>query len=171
MTEALNGPHRLELGINDDVRRHLRDVVLGKIHPDAPFLPDDQVIVEENKDTFWRTFAGSKHPSALTSGFASNSISLTELGMRKEDIEKYEATHCPSQQSENLRETERDSLLKIILGMAIAKYGYNPLTKRNPVTGENAGSIHYDLDRYGCSVDVDTIRKHLKDAVDKFYTT
>lgn len=60
--------------------------------------------------------------------------------------------------------TERNTLYKIILGMAMAKYDYNPESRRNSATGENAGSISADLEKVGLSVDPDTIREHLKAA-------
>ncbi|PHQ24782.1 hypothetical protein CLH62_14560 [Marinobacter guineae] len=60
--------------------------------------------------------------------------------------------------------TERNTLYKIILGMAMAKYDYNPESRRNSATGENAGSISADLEEAGLSVDADTIREHLKAA-------
>lgn len=63
-----------------------------------------------------------------------------------------------------LSTTERNTLYKMILGMAIKKYGYNPESRRNAATGENTGSICADLEKAGLSVDSDTIRDHLKAA-------
>lgn len=60
--------------------------------------------------------------------------------------------------------TERNTLYRMILGMAIAKYGYDPESRRNAATGENAGSISADLEKVGFSIDADTIREHLKAA-------
>ena len=61
-----------------------------------------------------------------------------------------------------------DSLLKLVLGMAIDAYRYNPNAKRNTATGENKGSIHYALKSIGLDVDADTIRKYIKLAEDRF---
>ena len=75
----------------------------------------------------------------------------------------------PSQTAnkENLIETERTSLLKMILGMAIKKYRYEPGKSKNEATGDGAGSILSDLDRIGIKIDSGTIRKYLKEAEDK----
>ncbi len=67
-----------------------------------------------------------------------------------------------------LSENERTTLLKMILGMAKAKYGYVPKSERNTATGAKVGSIYADLENEGLSVDVKTIRKHLNVAVEKF---
>ncbi len=55
---------------------------------------------------------------------------------------------------------ERESLLKLIIGMAIAGYTYDPRISRNTATAEIAS----DLDRLGIGLDVDTVRKWLKEA-------
>jgi hypothetical protein len=48
----------------------------------------------------------------------------------------------------SLTETERNSLLKMILGMAKARYGYDSKNPRNPATGGNKDSIYADLAKY-----------------------
>ncbi|MCT8972480.1 hypothetical protein [Microbaculum marinisediminis] len=55
---------------------------------------------------------------------------------------------------------ERESLLKLIVGMAVAGYRYNPSATRNEATSEIAG----DLERNGVPLDPDTIRKYLREA-------
>ncbi len=59
---------------------------------------------------------------------------------------------------------EKSTMLKIMLGMARAAYGYDPSLKKNAATGSNKGSIKYDLEKYGLSIDEETIRKYLKEA-------
>jgi len=59
---------------------------------------------------------------------------------------------------------ERNSLLKLVLGMAIKKYNYDPNSSRNNATGTNSGSIHADLEKCGINIDKDTIRKYLNEA-------
>jgi hypothetical protein len=61
-------------------------------------------------------------------------------------------------------EKEKNIMLKLIIGMAIDKYGYNPDSLRNKATGENSGSIKAALDFHGIKIDADTIRKYLNDA-------
>ena len=67
----------------------------------------------------------------------------------------------------NLPISERDSLLKMILGMAVSKYNYNPSSTRNIATGDNKGSIAFDLSKHGLNLDSDTIRKFIKEAEEK----
>lgn len=60
--------------------------------------------------------------------------------------------------------TERNTLLKIIIGMAIDAYDYKPDQAKNKATGENNSSIKAALERVGISMDADTIRKYLNEA-------
>ena len=53
---------------------------------------------------------------------------------------------------------ERDSLLKLVIGMAVGGYGYVPTANRS----EQPAMIEEDLALQGVSLDVDTIRKWLK---------
>lgn len=55
---------------------------------------------------------------------------------------------------------ERDTLLKIIIGMAIAGYKYKPDAPRNDAIADIQG----DLDKLGIPVSDDTIRKWLNEA-------
>lgn len=59
-----------------------------------------------------------------------------------------------------LRTRERESLLRLIVGMAIGGYGYDPTAARSTVTGEIAS----DLEKAGVPLDPDTVRKWLKEA-------
>ncbi len=56
---------------------------------------------------------------------------------------------------------ERDTLLKIILGMAMGGYGYDPAASKSSTVKE----IHDDLALRGIVLDPDTIRNKLRDAV------
>lgn len=59
---------------------------------------------------------------------------------------------------------ERETMLKLIIGMAIDGYGYDLLAAKSPLTGEGEDSLHAHLQLHGISVDPDTIRKYLKEA-------
>lgn len=60
---------------------------------------------------------------------------------------------------------ERNTLLKIVLGMARDAYGYDPSAgKKNPATGKGPDSIHAALLRFGLEVSDDSIRKYLREA-------
>jgi hypothetical protein len=58
---------------------------------------------------------------------------------------------------------ERATLIKIIYGMAVTKYGYSSSNSRNPATGKNKGSIAFDLEKLGLEVSAETIRKYLNE--------
>lgn len=57
--------------------------------------------------------------------------------------------------------TERNTLLKLVIGMAIKGYRYDPTKSKNDATNEIAN----DIAALGMSVTDDTIRTHLKQAV------
>lgn len=57
---------------------------------------------------------------------------------------------------------ERDSLLKLVIGMAVAAYAYDPKAGRSDRPSEIAG----DLERAGVPLDVDTVRKWLREAAE-----
>jgi hypothetical protein len=57
---------------------------------------------------------------------------------------------------------ERDSLLKLVIGMAVAAYAYDPKAARSDRPTEIAG----DLVRNGVPLDVDTGRKWLREAAE-----
>lgn len=73
-------------------------------------------------------------------------------------------------QGENLGPRERSSLLKLILVMAVKKYGYRPGNK-NTATGSNRESISSDTEKLGLKMDNETIRKYLKEASEAFSDT
>lgn len=59
-----------------------------------------------------------------------------------------------------MRSRERESLLKLVIGMAIKGYSYDPTAGRSPTAKEIAG----DLALVGLPLDEDTVRKYLSEA-------
>jgi len=59
---------------------------------------------------------------------------------------------------------ERDSLLKLILGMALGGYGFDPNASKSPTPKEIAD----DLATHGISITDDTVRKYLKESARAF---
>jgi hypothetical protein len=59
-----------------------------------------------------------------------------------------------------LKTRERESFLKLIVGMAVEQYGYDPKSKRNEATAH----IRSDLENCGISMDDETILKKLREA-------
>lgn len=57
---------------------------------------------------------------------------------------------------------EKETLLRMIIGMAIDGYGYDPKANKSPTTKEIEGA----LDRIGLRVSDDTIRKRLREAAE-----
>ena len=57
---------------------------------------------------------------------------------------------------------ERESMLKLIIGMAIAGYRYEPRAKRNDLVRE----ITNDLEKYGVALSDDTVRKYLAEGAE-----
>ena len=79
-----------------------------------------------------------------------------ELSARIADLESAKS-HEPEKP---LGPRERDSLLKLVLGMAIRGYGYDPKAGRSGTAREIAS----DLQVSGLALDDDTIRKYLTEA-------
>jgi len=78
------------------------------------------------------------------------------------------ALRPPRQANERAKRTpilstsERNSLLRLIIGMAVGGYRYDPLATRSSVAPE----IVKDLESAGVPLDADTVRKYLKEAAD-----
>lgn len=66
-----------------------------------------------------------------------------------------------------LTETERNTMLTLILGMAVDAYGYDPTQVRSSLTGTGKDSLTVMLQTRGYDVSDDTIRKYLKEAAEK----
>jgi hypothetical protein len=89
---------------------------------------------------------------------------INQLGGRIKELETALASavvQAPPQLAEKpLNARERDSLLSMVIGMAIGGYGYNPSESRSKQPSAIAG----DLEVAGVALDVDTVRKWLKEA-------
>jgi hypothetical protein len=87
---------------------------------------------------------------------------VADIVISKAELENFEAQFIEAPEAEKpLSTSERNSLLKIILGMAMAGYKYDPAASRSSVTKE----IETDLTTMGMRVTDDTIRGYLKEAV------
>ena len=62
----------------------------------------------------------------------------------------------------HLNTTERNTLLTLVIGMSIKGYAYDPAASKSSTPNE----IAKDLAALGMSITDDTVRKHLKQAVD-----
>jgi hypothetical protein len=88
---------------------------------------------------------------------------IDRLRSINEELQKQLAGAAPAphdRPEKSLGTRERDSLLKLVIGMAVGCYRYNATAPRN----ERHAEIASDLARAGVPLDVDTIRKWLKEA-------
>lgn len=85
------------------------------------------------------------------------------LSARIDELQAIVASTAPSPPAaSDLGTRERESLLRLVIGMAVRGYGYDPRTKRSDKVAEIAG----DLDALGVRLDPDTVRKWLKAAAE-----
>lgn len=70
-----------------------------------------------------------------------------------------------SDRIDHIRKSERGTVCTLILGMAVARFGYKPGNEsRQAATGEKAGSIVAALSEQGFKIDPKTVRKWLAEA-------
>ena len=83
-----------------------------------------------------------------------------------EQVEAYERQHKKepvSEEQRTLSVRERASFGKLVIGMAIDGYGFDPRDRRSQVVPE----IGKALRRYGMSLEDDTVRKYLYEGVEQ----
>jgi hypothetical protein len=102
-------------------------------------------------------------PIALVTWAINNEFTLS-IAMR----EWYDQQEKPKliKEKSALSEVERNTMLKLIIGMAMDSYGYDPESRKNSATGTNSASISAKLELKGVFVNDDTIRKYLNQAKD-----
>jgi hypothetical protein len=90
--------------------------------------------------------------------------------IRTDVLSEFERINADNESKTNtgLSETERNTMLKLIIGMAIDAYSYDPDGKKNPATGNNNGSIKVALEKLGLSADEKTIKKYLNEAAARY---
>lgn len=89
-----------------------------------------------------------------------------ELKSRSKEIERL-VGDAEGLNKHDLATRERSSLLKLILVMAVKKYGYLPGTT-NEATGTNKNSISSDSEVLGLDIGNRTVRKYLDEAAELF---
>ncbi|WP_394888438.1 hypothetical protein ACG873_24765 [Mesorhizobium sp. AaZ16] len=109
------------------------------------------------------------HQNELSEGYQKLLAKGDELvALKDERIESLESgivvleAKLASSDERPLGTRERDSLLKLIIGMAVDGYGYDPKAVKSPIAKELSDS----LERLGISLNDDTIRNFLKQAKD-----
>jgi hypothetical protein len=116
-------------------------------------LYEELRITWESEHTKWLKIVGEKNETlaALQERVASLEISSSETADIAAPID-----------GKSIGTRERDTLLKLIIGMARDSYNYDPKLNRSSVPQEIAD----DLTKHGISIDVDTVRKWLKQAAE-----
>jgi hypothetical protein len=84
---------------------------------------------------------------------------VAALEERVRHLEAQQSTQPPQKQ---LGTRERESLLKLVIGMAVGGYGYESTARRS----EQTTAIADDLLRAGVPLDADTVRKWLREAAE-----
>jgi hypothetical protein len=74
------------------------------------------------------------------------------------ELEALKSQRAIPAEAKPLSTRERDSLLKLVIGMAVNGYAFQPRAARSLAPSEVAG----DLEKLGIGLDVDTVRKYLK---------
>jgi hypothetical protein len=78
----------------------------------------------------------------------------------QKEYDELAITVATTKKPKDLSTKERETLLKMIIGMAVSGYRYDPTAPKSSITTE----IYDDLVSHGVGLDQDTIRSKLKDA-------
>lgn len=112
-------------------------------------------------DTLDEPFCKKDIEQLVSDSLLKPSVRVCEIGFTREELEAFEAQHGKKiPNNDNLHPKEWDSLLKLVIGMAIDAYGFDPKASRS--------AIHKDISdclaTRGISVNDDTVRKWLNKA-------
>jgi len=157
------------LALSNDLPKlfHYKDLIFNAVL--AERLKPLPLQVDGFKDPKERNF-GFK-PADLCSWARAKDLMLPEefssiVSVQKEPALHREGNTQKSKSEKALHPKERITFQKMILGMAMDMYKYDPKAKENACTGSNKGSISVSLAEQEFDLDEDTIRKYLKEAAD-----
>jgi len=185
--EYLDGPHTLDL----EICPAMKDWVVSLVHnTGGKLIALDGYFVRDIHGSLWRIMErftkeelAAKEKAAKTplpppypghsKSFnhrdyfypSDGDLKREELGFTKADIEKFEAlaTKKPIHaEGKPLKTRERETALKLIVGMAAAWYGYDPRTSKSSTVTE----IVNDLAGKGIVLSDDTVRRWLTEAAE-----
>ena len=117
-------------------------------------LYDESAAVHAKREANWTALDEAKDRT-----IAAKDRIVAALEDRVRDLEGQQTTQPAEKQ---LGARERESLLKVVIGMAVGGYSYDPKAARSDRPTEIAG----DLERAGVPLDVDTVRKWLREAAE-----
>jgi hypothetical protein len=148
-------------------KRGVRVADWKTLYDDAMALREREAEVAESRIADWKQL----HDKAVAQMAKDHSewLEITAgKNARIEDLEARIAVLAQAQaepsgpRPEEIGARSRDSLLKLVIGMAVAGYVYDPKATRSDKPTEIAG----DLERAGVPLDVDTVRKWLREAAE-----
>jgi len=102
-------------------------------------------------------------PEEFSLYFSSKELLQTSVACMRESHDRDYNLDTRATEPDKLHPKQRQSLQKMILGMALEQYGYDPSAR-----GSAVSQIADDLQGHGLSLDQDTIRKQLKAAAEEF---
>jgi len=143
--------------------------------PKSPVVIDGEITLTKPViDLSWELTRKEAYDFAIAIGYPEK-LFADLIGKTDDQIEEVKnadiQTNFVGSYSNPRHEDAINSLLKIVLGMAIDAYQYDPDKTKNAATGSNSGSIHAALAKIdGLATDADTIRKYLTEAVKKYPT-
>jgi hypothetical protein len=118
----------------------------------------------------WATNSNIPLPNELTRAIKARSEipdwkAQYEAASKERDALKRELEELRSTQEKknDISTRERSTVKRLIIGMAIKGYAYNPKADRNSATKDIAN----DLEHSGIALDVDTVRKWLKESAEE----
>ena len=152
-------------------RQHLKEWIAKEFPSDKPAFLFDEVERKTHSAINAESFrALQADRAALNAELINEKEKHQNLRLEKNDLEveneslRTMVEKFSKSRRDDLPESERESLLKMVLGMAISSYQYELGSKKNTATGDNKGSIPFDLSKLGLNLNCDTVRKFIKEA-------
>jgi hypothetical protein len=167
-------PYIYEIDVNDRNSVRARQGLFNLVYKDIEW--DEHGIAILEKDGLYLTLPDEKGYFAFNDDYT---VELNDILITRAELNRFEAEHninaddLAGQQNRQeelvvatpvtvpkLHTKEKESLLKMIIVLAVDAYRYNPDDKKSTVPGEIASTAQ----QLGLSIDVDTVRKWLKEA-------
>ncbi len=136
-----------------------RGVELGDLYH-LDYLSEITNLLEVLENTLQKEKIRIKNPDLIKKYEQDKECDYLSLYNKIDLLETELATHKAENTVKSLSTRTRETTLKIIIGMAIKGYAYNPKAAKNAAVSEIAS----DLERLGIAVGDDTIRKWLNEA-------
>jgi hypothetical protein len=139
-----------------------RMLLLGKLHTKEL---DTRLSIEDTEDCYFCISQDQPFKLIIVDSGAEVTVQKTD---KSNDLDLLNVAVPNILDKSHILETERNTLLKLIIGMAIDAYGYDPTATKNIATGGNRGSIQAGLDRCCLNADQKTIKKYLEAAAELY---